>query len=214
MRKNKFLAGEFFHVFNKSIANFGIFNDLKNSNRFYANICYYNQLTITDRFSFFIEKNTEYNPDIFLLNDKSIVKIIAYCIMPDHYHLLLKILKDNLLSVYISKIENSYTRYFNTKYKRKGPLWQSRFKAVRIKNNEQLLHVSRYIHLNPTTSFLVENPQDWQYSSYKRFINDKNFLKNQIYEISINDPLDYKKFVENNKDYQQKLKQIKKLILD
>jgi putative transposase len=93
--------------------------------------------------------------------------------MPDHYHLLLKILKNKYLSKYISDVENSFTRYFNIRFKRKGPLWQTSFKAVRIKNDQQLLHVSRYIHLNPITANLVNRSEDWKFSSYQDFINDK-----------------------------------------
>jgi len=134
--------------------------------------------------------------------------------MPDHYHLLIKILIDRKFSKYISDVENSFSRYFNIRFKRKGPLWQSRFKAVRIKTNEQLLHVSRYIHLNPTTANLVKKPEDWIYSSYKKIISDPKYLREILTEISIKESASYKKFVENNIDYQRKLAIIKKLLLD
>jgi len=134
--------------------------------------------------------------------------------MPDHYHLLIKILRYNCLSKYISDIENSFTRYFNLKFSRKGPLWQSTFKAVRIKTNYQLLHTSRYIHLNPTTSNLVIKPEDWQFSSYHKFIKNEKVLQNVVTEISIDKPLLYKKFVEDQIDYQRKLRLIKKMILE
>ena len=97
--------------------------------------------------------------------------------MPDHYHLLLKIIKGDF-SKYLGTVENSYSRFFNLKYNRKGPLWQGSFKAVRIKNNEQLLHVSRYIHINPTTSNLIAKPENWRYSSYKDFIENNEILEN------------------------------------
>ena len=63
--------------------------------------------------------------------------MISYCVMPDHYHLVVKILKEAIFSKYINDLENSYTRYFNVKFDRKGPLWQNSYKAVRIKTNEQ-----------------------------------------------------------------------------
>jgi len=134
--------------------------------------------------------------------------------MPDHYHFLLKIIKDNSFSKFIGDVENSFTRYFNIKFDRKGPLWQNSFKAVEIRSNEQLLHVSRYIHLNPTTSRLVERPEDWIFSSYKDFITDKKLLNDFMKEISINDITDYKKFVENNIEYQRDLKRIKKFLFE
>jgi putative transposase len=134
--------------------------------------------------------------------------------MPDHYHFLLKIMKSNSFSKFLGDVENSFTRYFNIRFDRRGPLWQNSFKAVEIRSNEQLLHVSRYIHLNPTTSRLVDKPEDWIFSSYKDFITNKNLLNDFMKEISINDITDYKKFVENNIEYQRELKNIKKLLFE
>ena len=134
--------------------------------------------------------------------------------MPDHYHLLVKILKERIFSKYINDVENSFTRFFNIKFERKGPLWQTDFRAVRIKSNEQLLHVSRYVHINPTTSFLVKKPEDWKLSSYRDFINDDKVLSEYINEISIRSGKEYKKFIDDQIDYQRKLKQIRRLTLD
>ncbi len=78
--------------------------------------------------------------------------------MPTHIHLILKQLKEDGISAYMSKILNSYTCYFNRRTKRKGPLWESRFKRVEVTSDEQLLHLTRYIHLNPVTAHIVEEP--------------------------------------------------------
>ena len=134
--------------------------------------------------------------------------------MPDHYHLLVKILDKKSFIKYINNLEASFTRYFNIKFKRKGPLWQSAFKSVHVKNNEQLLHLSRYIHLNPTTAGLTDSPEKWVFSSYWQYINDDGLLKNILTEISISDKNIYKIFVENRVDYQKKLSLIKKLVFD
>ncbi len=213
-RKDKFIEGEIYHVFNKSISGYGIFKDLDNSQRFLNVFEYYNDSLITKCFSQFTKrKKFDYQNIIYPLNN-SFCKVLSYCIMPDHYHFLLKILKNNSLSKFFNNVENSYTRYFNTKFNRKGPLWQSPFKSVEIKSNEQLLHVSRYIHLNPTTSYLADKPEDWIFSSYNDFISDKKVLKTYIKEISIDNTESYKQFVENNIEYQRELKHIKKLILE
>ncbi len=211
--KNKFYDDCFYHVFNKSIANFGIFSKSENGLRFINTLDYYNNLKAKLSLSVYLRKNS-LNINLLIPNYNSLAKIISYCIMPDHYHLLVKIINSSRFSQYISNVENSFSRYFNIKNNRKGPLWQSRFKSVIIESNEHLLHVSRYIHLNPTTSYLVDNPEDWNLSSYKDFISNEKYLKEYIKEISINSCLDYKKFVENNKDYQRKLKHIKKLMID
>lgn len=213
-RITKFINNNIYHIFNKSIANYKILLDFKNSNRFYQNLCFYNNTENTEKLSKFLEKNNRTSFDVFENKPTNIVKFISYCIMPDHYHLLVKILKADFFIFYISRVENSFSRYFNEKYKRKGPLWQSNFKAVLIKNNQQLLHVSRYIHLNPTTANLVNKPEAWYFSSYKKYITDEFFLKEKLTEILIKDCLDYKKFTEDRIDYQKRLKIIKKLIFD
>jgi len=211
--KNRFYDDCFYHIFNKSIANFGIFSKSKNSLKFIDTLDYYNDLKTKISLSVYLRENS-LNTNLLIPKDSSIAKIISYCIMPDHYHLLLKIIHANKFSKYINNVESSFSRYFNIKTNRKGPLWQSRFKSVIIESNEHLLHVSRYIHLNPTTNYLVDDPEDWNLSSYKDFIGDEKYLKEYVREISIDSCLDYKKFVEDNKDYQRKLKHIKKLIID
>lgn len=213
MRKNKFYDDCFYHVFNKSIANFGIFSKSNNVIRFIKALDYYNNLKVEMSLSVYLRKKT-IDANLLVPKDRSVAKIISYCIMPDHYHLLVKINYANKFSKYINNIESSFTRYFNLKNNRKGPLWQSQVKSVYIESNEHLLHVTRYIHLNPTTKYLVDKPEDWSFSSYKYLINDEKYLKEYIKEISIDSCLDYKKFVENNIDYQRELKHIKKLMLD
>lgn len=212
--KNQIKEGLIFHVFNKSISNYRIFKNDINAERFIKLLDYYNNLEKKLSYSVYIRKVNDCFPTLLIPKNNSLLKFIAYCIMPDHYHLLIKALVDNKISKYISDVENSYTRYFNIKFNRKGPLWQSRFKSVKIRNNEQLIHVSRYIHLNPTTSNFVLNPEDWPYSSYKEYVCNKEVLRKIVKEISISDPKIYKKFVDDQKDYQRKLKEIKKLIIE
>ncbi|MEK7597795.1 MAG: transposase [Patescibacteria group bacterium] len=211
--KNKFYNGCFYHIFNKSIANFGIFSKPNNALRFIDGLDYYNSIKTKMSLSVYLRKNS-LDTNFLLPKEDSVAKIISYCIMPDHYHLLVKIIHMEKFSKYINNAEASFSRYFNIKTNRKGPLWQSRFKSVYIESNEHLLHVSRYIHLNPTTKYLVDNPEDWNLSSYKYFISDQKYLKEYVKEISIDSCIDYKKFVENNKDYQRELKHIRKLMLD
>jgi len=211
---NRFVQGYFYHIFNKSISNFQIFGRNENKQRFLNVLDYYDKEKINLSFSAFLKDNEKFKANILSPKNNSFVKFISYSIMPDHYHLLVKILDDNKVSKYISDVENSYSRFFNLKLERKGPLWQSRFKAVKIETEEQLLHVSRYIHLNPTTASLVEKPEDWEFSSYRQIITDPFILKEYLKEIPISNNFTYKRFVERNKDYQRKLKLIKKLILE
>jgi putative transposase len=210
---NQFGNYKILHVFNKSIANFRIFYNQNDAQRFLSSLHYYNTSDVKISLSSFLRKNKDYCPSVFYPKDNPILKFIAYCIMPDHYHLLIKISRNTPISKYMSDVENSYSKTFNKKYERKGPLWQSRFKYKVITNNEILLHVSRYIHLNPTTKGLVDKPEDWLFSSYKYYFDDE-FLKEMVPEISISKSCLYRKFVENNLDYQKKLKEIKRQILE
>lgn len=208
-----FRGGEIYHLFNKSIANYGIFQDDANKDRFLKALSYYNEKTMIS-LSVYLRKKPDFTVNLFQPRINQFVKFISYCIMPDHYHLLIKVMCDKTVSKYINDVENSYTRYFNVRFDRKGPLWQSNFKYRKIRSNEQLLHASRYIHLNPTTSNLVNKPEEWRHSSYSEFLNNPKVLKEIVTEISINNSHNYKKFVEDQKDYQIELKRIKKLLLD
>jgi putative transposase len=213
--RNKFYEDEIYHIFNKSISNYGIFKDLNNSYRFLDTFFYYNNNKIKRSFSLYLRKSLKNErKNIIYPVKNSFCKVLSYCIMPDHYHFLIKILRNDSISKFINNLENSFTRYFNIKFNRKGPLWQNPFKSVEIRSNEQLLHVSRYVHLNPTTNRLVDRPEDWIFSSYKDFITDKSLLNDFIKEISIDDISHYKHFVENNIEYQRDLKQIKRLIFE
>jgi len=208
----RFSSGEFFHICNKSIANYHIFRSEKLLNRFFLTINYYNNAQL--KISLSRALRTELILDnIFLRKQESIIHIIAYCIMPDHYHLLAIIHNGELFSKYINNIESSYTRYYNKLCKRKGPLWQSRFRATRITDNATLLHVHRYIHLNPTTAGIVQKPEDYTWSSYNSYIKDEKTLKINK-EISIHSIRRYQKFVEDQIDYQKTIKGIARAILE
>jgi len=209
----RFPEGEIFHICNKSIANYPILKDLNNSVRLIQILDYYNSLNIESSLSVFLRKSQDFSPKLLQLKNNSFIKFLSYCLMPDHYHILIKILKGCHFIKYINDVENSFTRFFNIKFKRKGPLWQSSFRSVRIKTNEQLLHVTRYFHLNPVTNNIVQKPEDWIFSSYKDYLN-KDILENYLTEISIANTNTYKKFVEDRIDYQKKIKLIKKLILE
>jgi putative transposase len=136
--------------------------------------------------------------------------------MPTHIHLILLQLKEQGISRFINLALKSYSKYFNTKYKRKGPLWEGRFKNVLVETNEQFLHLTRYLHLNPTTAFLDSKPEKWSFSSYREYLGltkGDNKICNYSKYLDM-DSSTYKEFVEDQIDYQRKLKTIKNLILE
>jgi putative transposase len=93
----------------------------------------------------------------------------GYCLMSNHYHLLIQT-PDSNLSKAMQWINVSYATYFNRKRDRHGHLFQGRFKAILIDADEYLKHLSRYIHLNPVRAKMVSSPSDYQWSSYRAFI--------------------------------------------
>ena len=214
--KRFFEIGRFYHIMTKSIAGYVVFNSNSDYSRIREMMEFYKFYNVPFRFSYYEKlkesKKTKKNIDLSTYN--KLVDILAYCIMPTHIHILLTPLHNNGVSIYMQNLLNSYTRYFNEKNKRKGPLWQGRFKSVTVNSDEQLLHLTRYIHLNPTSSGLVGKPEDWRYSSYREYVEleQKGICSFKDYiNINLNS---YKEFVLSRKNYQRELKIIKHLLLE
>lgn len=212
--------GEVYHILNRSIAEYKVFNDGEDYLRMQQMLRYYQKKP--DRsFSHFINLDgvARFGFNNFLntvsKDKKEIIQIIAYCLMPTHIHLILKQLEEDGISKYFGDILNSYSRFFNTKHKRKGPLWEAKFKNILVNSDEQLLHLTRYIHLNPATAHLVEKAENWQFSSCNEYLKLKSNMVicdyDDLLEIK---PVVYKKFVNDRLAYQRELAKIKALILE
>lgn len=131
------------------------------------------------------------------------IRVHAYCLMQNHYHLIIETPHANLAKA-MHTFNASYTIYFNHKYRRCGHLFQGRYKAILIQANEYLHHLSRYIHLNPVRLHLVQNPEDYPYSSYRYFISHSNpprylttaFILSMFSDTQNKAKVLYKRFVE------------------
>jgi putative transposase len=217
MRKYPLIEGKVYHAFTRSIAGFEVFRNESDYLRMGSMLRYYKVENPPVKFSIFSDiKNKEFFYQRYFNSQDTLVEIVAYCFMPTHIHLVLQQMKKNGISIFMSKVLNSYTRYFNLKNKRKGPLWESRFKNVEVGTDEQLLHLTRYIHLNPVTANLVEDPGNWSFSSYKEYLGEKQLDKNICNYLGLLDivPEDYKEFVSSRKDYQRELAGLKELLLE
>lgn len=97
------------------------------------------------------------------------IQLVAYCLMPNHFHLLVRQVSERALASFMRSVMNAYSRYYNQKYSRTGKLCEGTFKAKLIKNDAQLVETSRYIHRNPArlTSIL-----DYAYSSFSFYMQD------------------------------------------
>lgn len=209
---------EIYHIFNRSITNLITFPSDREYRRFINTFKYYLLMDKKPRFSYFLRlPESRKNKITSLQSSQSFVEILAYCLMPNHFHFLLKQNIDLGISTYLSLISNSYTRYFNTKNRRVGPVFQGRFKAVRIESEEQLIHVSRYIHLNPYSAGIIKKPQElenYPYSSFSEYLNPGGSYKNNLI-VKLFDSTDkYREFVINQSDHQRQMERIKHLTID
>jgi putative transposase len=100
-------------------------------------------------------------------------KLHAFCLMPNHFHLLIEQCQDESISKLFSKIFTSFSKYINLKHKRVGHVFQDKFKSVLIEKNPQLMLISSYIHMNPVKDSMVKNPEEYKWSSYNDFIFDR-----------------------------------------
>lgn len=200
--------GEYYHVINRGVARMPIFSTGRDYQRFINAFTYYLNIQPQTRFSF--------NKRQILQAEERIVDIISFCLMPNHFHFLLKQNVDDGIMNFIRKTSNSYAKYFNIKRKRKGPLFEGKFKAVRIETNEQLLHLSRYIHLNPLVGYVVKDIKMHKWSSYFEFINNTNsgICSKEIILDQFKTAKNYKKFVLNHEDYGKQLEKIKHKLLE
>ena len=207
-RRDKFAVDNYYHVCNRGVERREIFLSERDFQRFIETL----EHCLLDK-----RKPSKRNQKpINKVSIESPVEVVAFCLMTNHFHLLLKQHLENGLVAYLQRLSNSYAKYFNTKYKREGPLFQGPFKSVRMESEEHLLHLSRYIHLNPVVAGLVEDPKAYKWSSYNSYINseERTFVKPQIVLGQFSSIGSYKKFTLDQIDYAKKLEELKHLNLD
>lgn len=210
-RTTPFVNEQFYHIYNRGLNKQQTFSNTRDYNRFIKTLFYYQIANPKPRFSF-------YKPGGIHIIDptKKIVDIIAYCLMPNHFHLLIKQLIDGGISEFMRRFIHSYSKYRNTKYRIQGPTFQGLFKAVLVETDEQLIHVSRYIHLNPLVSYLVKDLRTYPWSSYPTYVGlskDDRVAKKEILSF-FKSPKDYEKFVLDQAEYGMTLELIKHQLMD
>ena len=189
-RKREFGKGGYFHVFNRGVNKEEIFFSKENYLYFLSLVRKYSEL---------------YS-----------ITIIAYCLMPNHFHLLLRQDNDVPISKFINVTLNAYVQGVNKQLDRKGPLFEGRFKHIKIENPKYLIHLCRYIHLNPVSAAIVKDPGDWANSNYLEWIGlrngklqDADFIASQF-----KDRKDYKSFCLDLIDEKELLKKLDKYLLE
>lgn len=219
-RRNLVLAtNEIYHLFNRSIAKENIFSFKINLRRSLEIVNYY-RFPQKLRFSKFKKLPENIKRDYIIAYEKKIpfVEIYSFSFMPNHYHFLLKQLQNNGIKKFTSNVQNSFAKYYNLKNDRNGTLFESSFKAKRVETDEQLIHISRYIHLNHVTSYIIR-PEDlvnYPWTSFPNYVNEDNFsfLNTKFLLSFFKFSKDYLKFVMDQVEYQRELKLIKDLIIE
>ncbi|KKS44128.1 MAG: hypothetical protein UV05_C0011G0019 [candidate division CPR1 bacterium GW2011_GWA2_42_17] len=169
-------TGEIYHIFNRGVNRQNIFPD-DEAYSYFLHLLGHCKKFITP-LTHHRKKVETHGEEIFLLrpyDDESKpprfrvpVELQAFVLMPNHFHLLVRQLVDGGVSLYLSRICNAFTRAFNQRFKRTGPLWEKRFAAKVVESENSYLQLIRYIHLNPfkTSPPLANDLREYRYSSY------------------------------------------------
>ncbi len=174
-RRTQFSPGEYYHIYNRGVEKRKIFLNKKDYDRFVALLYIMNQ---PNNFVFRDFLRTNKLPNIFNESQKSpIVSIVAYCLMPNHFHLILQEHEEGGISKFMSKILTSYSMYFNLKYERSGSLFMHPFRSKHIDNQSYYLYIHSYIHLNPIS--LIES--GWKEIGIKNYKKVEEFLNSYLY---------------------------------
>lgn len=170
MRKVPFVVGEFYHIYNRGTDHRYITKDGYDKNRFLQSMIEFNVIDPIGSIyalQFNQQLSTPTTKSVKTKEAEKLVNIIAYCLNPNHYHLILEEVSEKGIEKFIQKLGGGYTRYFNERHHRTGVLFQGKFKAVHISSDEYLLYLSAYVNLNYR---IHKIPADKARSSWDEYI--------------------------------------------
>lgn len=211
---------EIYHIFNRSIAKENIFaqNQKVNLNKALEIVNYYHfpqKIRLSKFKSFPAELKKQYLKA--LEGVVPLVEVFAFAFMPNHYHFLLKQVRDKGIATFVANFQNSFAKVFNLKNNRNGALFQNAFKARRVATDEQFIHVSRYIHLNPVTAFMIEFDKlvSFEWTSFPVYATNKQslFVNSDFLLKMFKTKEKYIEFVADQVNYQRSLVDIKDLMM-
>lgn len=226
-----YVENGFYHVYNRGVEKRNIFLDEQDYKVFLSYLKLY--LTSKDDSINLIKKRVDLSDDqknekisklMALKNYFNKIELFCYVLMPNHFHLEIRQKNKTDMEDFMRSLITKYSKYFNKRYDRVGPLFQGRYNAVLITNERYLLHLGRYIHLNPQ-EIIATNKQSlssYPWSSYPAYINNVNiswltknyflsdFEKNKNFSFN-----SYQGFVEGYREETfEEIKAYKKLFLD
>src|SRR3989338_3211206 len=208
MRKIQFFPESYYHICNRSNDERPIFLDDRDYARFLFFILFYQApipfYNISRRISYFV-RHSMFNIPLDILQKIATTRRVGlniFTIMPNHFHLLVQEKIDKGISLYLQRLQNGYAKYFNTKYKKRGHLFQGTFRAIPVETDEQLLYLSAYIHRNPRELKKWENKEiEYPWSSYQDLTKNNRWGKLLKPDIILNQfpsANDYYKFIETS----------------
>lgn len=177
-----YVEGGYYHVYNRGVAKMNIFLDEQDYRVFLDYLKTYllpkDKEALMQKISDQTASPKEKDNALRLLglnNFHQRIELLCYCLMPNHLHFLFKQSGVKDMEIFMKSLMTRYTQYFNRRYDRVGPIWQGRYKAILLETDEQLLHLTRYIHRNPdslkrtvpTGTVLFEQP-----SSYPNYLGE------------------------------------------
>lgn len=168
----KHAAGQYYHIYNRGVKKRIIFASDEN-------------------YRFLLRRIQEFSL-------KYPITFLAYYLMPNHYHFVIRADEDDSIGPFLQRLFNSYAQAFNRQERRSGTLFEGRAKSIVIDRQEYFFHITRYIHLNPALAGLVKKPEDWQYSNYSEFlgIRQGTFCDAAFVQEHFGSPEEYRKFLE------------------
>jgi putative transposase len=191
-RRIQFCKGEYYHIYNRGANRQPIFRSDEN-------------------YRFLLRRVKEY-----ITQDA--VAVIAYCLMPNHYHFLMRQDGDTSISNCIQSVFNSYTKAFNKMYTTSGTLFEGRFRSIHVDTDEYVTHLCRYIHRNPLDGKqpLVQNLADWPYSNYPEWLGIRHgtLIDHQFVQGFFSSYGEYQAFVLNYQPSKQLNTQLTPYFLD
>lgn len=144
-RSFSFAPGEFYHIYNRGTEKRNIFSSHADCGRFLSLLYFANQTGAAD----LKLQGSTLSETVGERTGAPLVEIAAYCLMPNHFHLLIREFKEGGISKFMQKLTTGYTMYFNKRHERNGSLFQGKFKATHVADDRYLRYLISYIHLNP-----------------------------------------------------------------
>ena len=224
MKREKPITNEVYHIYNRGVDKRNVFMNDKDRCRFVHDLFEFNDINPAPQY---LEVRL---PNIKRPTRKLLVEIMVFCLMPNHFHLLLRQKRERGISEFMRKLGTGYTNYFNQRYQRSGVLFQGKFKIIHINDERHFAHLPYYIHCNPldlsTPEWRTQKINNfkeainfletYRWSSHLDYLGKHNFPSVTNREVLLESFGNEKKYAESIKDWlkEMSLETVRELILE